>query len=66
MLIIYFYHVLAANSDTEPTRMLVLNKFDLDNIRAVSVEELSVNMLGLMNDGGDDSRQNQSKYLCCS
>ncbi|GKE08844.1 hypothetical protein Tco_1412395 [Tanacetum coccineum] len=31
----------------------------------VSVEELLVNMLGLTNDG-DDSRQNQSKYLCCS
>ncbi|GJW73587.1 hypothetical protein Tco_0132957 [Tanacetum coccineum] len=32
----------------------------------VSVEELLVNMLGLTNDGGDDSRQNQSKYLCRS
>ena len=33
---------------------------------AVTVEELSMNRLGLTNDGGDDLRQNQSKYLCCS
>ncbi|GKE12975.1 hypothetical protein Tco_1416526, partial [Tanacetum coccineum] len=32
----------------------------------VIAEELLVNMLSLTNDDGDDSRQNQSKYLCCS
>ena len=41
--------------DTEPTRMLVVNKFELDNIRAVSVEKLLGNRLGL-SDNGDDSR----------
>lgn len=97
--------------------MLVGNKCDLDNIRAVSVEdgknlaekeglffmetsaldstnvktafemvireiynnvgrkalnsdsykaELSVNRVTLTNDGADESKQNQSKYSCCS
>nr|GFC91642.1 hypothetical protein [Tanacetum cinerariifolium] len=38
-----------AHPDIEPERMLVENKFCLDNINAVSVEELPVN--SLTNDG---------------
>nr|GFC43269.1 hypothetical protein [Tanacetum cinerariifolium] len=38
-----------AHPDIEPKRMLVENKFYLDNINAVSVEELPVN--SLTNDG---------------
>nr|GEV57265.1 hypothetical protein [Tanacetum cinerariifolium] len=38
-----------AHPDIEPERMLVENKFYLDNINAVSVEELPVN--SLTNDG---------------
>ncbi|GKC66036.1 hypothetical protein Tco_1098634 [Tanacetum coccineum] len=63
LLMINFYHLLVVRSDTEPVRMLVGNKFDLDNIRAMSVEELSVNMLGLTNNGDDDFRQNLRKFL---
>ena len=60
LLMINFYHLLATHLDTEPTRMLVGNKLDLGNIRAATVEKLSMNRLGLTNDGGDDSRQNKS------
>lgn len=107
----------AAHSDTTVATMLVGNKCDLGNIRAVSVEdgknlaekeglffmetsaldstnvntafelvikeiynnvsrkvlnsdsykaELSVNRVTLANDGADGSKQNQSRYSCCS
>ncbi|PWA45070.1 RAB11G [Artemisia annua] len=108
---------LKTHSDTTVARMLVGNKCDLNNIRAVSIEdgknlaekeglffmetsaldstnvktafemvireiynnvgrkalnsdsykaELSVNRVTLTNAGDDESKQNQSKYSCCS
>ncbi|KAI3518600.1 hypothetical protein L1887_07405 [Cichorium endivia] len=108
---------LKTHSDTTVARMLVGNKCDLDNIRAVSIEdgknlaesegmffmetsaldstnvktafelvireiynnvsrkvlnsdsyksELSMNRVSLDNRGDDGSKQNQSRYSCCS
>ncbi|GJX32687.1 auxin response factor 9 isoform X2 [Tanacetum coccineum] len=51
-------HLEKAHPNTEPARMLVENKFYLDNIKVVNVEELPVNRSGLTNDGDDDLRQN--------
>lgn len=115
--IVTFVHPYAAHSETTVARMLVGNKCDLDNIRAVSVEdgkklaeenglffmetsaldstnvkmafemvikeiynnvsrkvlnsdsykaELSVNRVTLANNGDAGSKQDQSRYSCCS
>lgn len=117
MKILTFVYPYAAHSETTVARMLVGNKCDLDNIRAVSVEdgkklaeenglffmetsaldstnvkmafemvikeiynnvsrkvlnsdsykaELSVNRVTLANNGDAGSKQDQSRYSCCS